>query len=66
VGEGKRRPMRAALRHRDFRYLLAGQTVSQTGDWLYNVALIVFVLRATGSPAWVAAFRTRYSARSGA
>ena len=47
--------MRAALRHRDFRYLLAGQTVSQTGDWLYNVALIVFVLRATGSPAWVAA-----------
>jgi MFS family permease len=43
------------LRHRDFRYLVAGQAISQTGDWLYNVALIVFVYDRTGSGAWVAA-----------
>ena len=32
-----------------------GQAVSQAGDWLYSVALIVYVLDATGSAAWVAA-----------
>ena len=48
--------IRSALRHRDFRYLVAGQTISQTGDWLYGVALIVYVLERTGgSGAWVAA-----------
>jgi predicted MFS family arabinose efflux permease len=47
--------MRAPFRHRDFRLLTAGLAISQTGDWLYNVALLVLVLRATGSPAWVAA-----------
>ena len=47
--------MRDVLRHRDLRLLLAGQAVSQAGDWLYNVALIVYVLDATGSAAWVAA-----------
>jgi MFS family permease len=45
----------APLHHRDLRYLVAGLAVSQTGDWLYNVALLVFVLQRTGSPAWVAA-----------
>jgi predicted MFS family arabinose efflux permease len=49
------RGMRAPFRHRDFRLLTAGLAISQTGDWLYNVALLVLVLRATGSPAWVAA-----------
>ena len=43
------------LRHRDFRYLVTAQAISQTGDWLYNVALIVFVYNRTGSGAWVAA-----------
>ena len=43
------------LRHRDFRYLVTGQAISQTGDWLYNVALIVFVYDQTRSGAWVAA-----------
>lgn len=47
--------MRDVLRHRDLRLLLAGQAVSQAGDWLYSVALVVFVLDATGSAAWVAA-----------
>ena len=47
--------IRAALRHRDFRLLLAGQAVSGTGDWLYNVALVVYVLDLTGSGTWVAA-----------
>ena len=43
------------LRNRDFRLLIAGMGLSQTGDWLYNVALIVFVLERTGSATWVAA-----------
>jgi MFS family permease len=47
--------IRATLRHSDFRFLIAGQTISQTGDWLYSVALIVYVLDKTGSGAWVAA-----------
>lgn len=47
--------MRAALRHRDFRRLLAGLAVSQVGDWLYNLALIVLVFDRTHSAAWVGA-----------
>jgi predicted MFS family arabinose efflux permease len=47
--------MRAPFRHRDFRLLTAGLAISQTGDWLYNVALLVLVLRSTGSATWVAA-----------
>ncbi|HEU4488096.1 MAG TPA: MFS transporter, partial [Actinomycetota bacterium] len=47
---------RAALGFKDFRLLLASLAASGIGDWFYNVALIVYVLRATGSsPAWVAA-----------
>ena len=44
--------IRAALRHRGFRWLLAGMAVSQLGDWLYNVALIVLVYDRTHSPMW--------------
>lgn len=47
--------IRGALAHRDFRLLLGGQAVSATGDWLYNVALVVYVLDQTGSGTWVAA-----------
>ena len=43
------------LRVRDVRLLIAGLGLSQIGDWLYNVALIVFVLEHTGSAAWIAA-----------
>ncbi len=44
--------IRAALRHQGFRWLLAGMAVSQLGDWLYNVALIVLVYERTHSPMW--------------
>jgi MFS family permease len=46
--------MGAALRIRDYRLILAASTTSQTGDWLYNVALIVWAYEATHSTAWVA------------
>jgi MFS family permease len=47
--------MRRALRCWQFRRLLAGLAVSQTGDWLYNVALIAVVYNQTHSAGWVAA-----------
>ena len=51
----RRRGFLAALSHRDYRLLFAGRAISSTGDWLYNVALLVFVFERTGSAAWVAA-----------
>ena len=47
--------LRAPLRHRSYRVLLAGSTVSESGDWLYNVALAVYVFDRTHSAGWVAA-----------
>jgi MFS family permease len=47
--------MLIALRHPDFRRLIASATVSQVGDWLYNVALAVYVFDRTHSAAWVGA-----------
>jgi MFS family permease len=44
-------PFRAALRHRNLRILFAGQTASDAGDWLYNVALLALVFDRTGSSA---------------
>ncbi len=55
TGSGSTGGMRGALGHRDFRLLLGGQAISSTGDWLYNVSLVVYVLDQTGSGAWVAA-----------
>ena len=52
--EVKRGRLREVLRHRDFRLLLSGYAISATGDWLYSVALIVYVFEITGSPGWVA------------
>ena len=46
---------RGALRHRDYRWLLAGLSVSSAGDWLYNIALVVYVFEQTQSTGWVAA-----------
>ena len=54
-GKEKKRTMLVALRHRDFRLLVTGLVISQTGDWLYNVALLIFVLGRTHSGGWVAA-----------
>jgi MFS family permease len=44
--------IRAALRYRAFRRLLAALAVSQIGDWLYNLALVVLVYDRTHSAAW--------------
>ncbi len=38
-----------SLRHRNFRLYFVGQIVSNTGNWLTNVALILLVLELTGS-----------------
>jgi predicted MFS family arabinose efflux permease len=48
-------PFRAALRHRNLRILFAGQTASDAGDWLYNVALLALVYERTGSSALLGA-----------
>jgi MFS family permease len=44
--------IRASLRHRGFRWLLAGLAVSQIGDWLYNLALVTMVYEGTHSAMW--------------
>ena len=49
------RTLWAPLRDRNVRLLVSSTGLSQIGDWLYNVALIVFVLERTGSGAWIAA-----------
>jgi MFS family permease len=46
---------RAALRHRQYRLLLAAYAISGTGNWCYSVALAVWALDRTGSSAWVSA-----------
>ncbi|MDX6287384.1 MAG: hypothetical protein QOG53_2869 [Frankiales bacterium] len=51
-GEGS---YRSVLAIRDFRMLVLGSSASQMGDWLYNVALLVYVYNATHSAGWVAA-----------
>src|SRR5579872_3201212 len=38
-----------SLRNRNFRLYFIGQLISNTGNWLTNVALILFVLKITGS-----------------
>jgi MFS family permease len=39
----------ASLRHRNFKLYFVGQTISNTGNWLTNVALTLLVLKITGS-----------------
>ena len=51
----ERKRLWAPLRARNVRLLIGGTGLSQIGDWLYNVALIVFVFDRTGSATWVAA-----------
>jgi MFS family permease len=50
--EPKRR-LRSALSHREYRLLLSSLAVSETGNWLYAAATIIYILDATGSAAWV-------------
>ena len=57
-GETGRTPRvgyRSLFANRDYRLLFSGLTISMSGSWAYNVALVVFVFNATHSPAWVAA-----------
>ena len=44
--------LRAALRYPSFRWLLGSLAVSQIGDWMYNLALVVLVYDRTHSPVW--------------
>ncbi len=46
---------RSALTIKNFRLLVFATASSETGDWLYNIALLVYVFDATGSAAWVGA-----------
>jgi MFS family permease len=55
VADPKPSSYRSVLVDRDFRMLFAGSIASQMGDWLYNVALLVYVYGRTHSAAWVAA-----------
>jgi len=55
VAEKSRVGYRSLFRNRDYRLLFTGLTISMSGSWAYNVALVVFVFNATHSPAWVAA-----------
>src|SRR3954470_18180460 len=48
--------MRSLLRrNHTYRNLAAASTVSGIGDWMFGLAVAVWVLDRTGSPAWVAA-----------
>jgi MFS family permease len=54
--EPERRPRAGALRktflslrHRNFRLFFIGQSISNTGNWLTNIALVLLVLRITSS-----------------
>lgn len=44
---------RSVLAVKNFRLLALGTATSEIGDWLYNIALLVYVYDATGSPGWV-------------
>jgi MFS family permease len=52
---GQRRRLRSLLANRDYRNLLQALAVSALGDWLYAVALSVYIFDRTGSVAWVGA-----------
>ncbi len=46
---------RSAWSHRRWRWMFGSYAISVTGDFVYSVALVVFVLDRTGSAAWVSA-----------
>jgi len=53
MSEGRGGTFRAALSHRDYRWLLSSLAVSETGNWLYAAATVIYILEATGSASWV-------------
>lgn len=52
LGNAPSGTIRAALRYPAFRWLVSALAVSQIGDWLYNLALIVLVYDRTHSTLW--------------
>src|ERR1035438_2350901 len=48
-GPGFVRRTLSSLRWRNFRLFFIGQTISQTGNWLTNVALTLLILHRTAS-----------------
>src|SRR5665213_3439065 len=48
-GPGFVRRTLSSLRWRNFRLFFIGQTISQTGNWLTNIALTLLILHRTGS-----------------
>ena len=46
---------RSAWRNRRWRAFLAGTSISAAGDFVYLVALVVYLIEETGSAGWVAA-----------
>jgi MFS family permease len=50
--------LREVIRIPDFRRVLGASVVSGSGDWLYNSALITYVLTTTGSAGWLAVAST--------
>ncbi len=55
MARGTQRGLGHALRHRDFRLLVAAYSLSAVGSWAYNVGLAVYVYDRTHSAAWVGA-----------
>lgn len=43
----------SALRHRNYRLLWTGQLISNTGDWIDQIALNWLVIQTTDSPVWL-------------
>ncbi|MEA2485312.1 MAG: hypothetical protein QOD46_423 [Actinomycetota bacterium] len=54
MADAKEGSLRAALSHRDYRFLLPAFAVSTIGDWLYGISLVVLVYNRTHSAGWVA------------
>ena len=54
AGTGEGGAIHRAFSHRDFRFLLGAYSISTAGDWLYGVAIAVYILRQTGSATWLA------------
>ncbi|MGZ6370265.1 MAG: MFS transporter, partial [Bdellovibrionota bacterium] len=46
-------PLFSALRHRNFRLYLAGQSVSMIGTWMQSLATGWLTYRLTGSAYWL-------------
>jgi MFS family permease len=49
---------RSAWRNRRWRAFIAGTSISTAGDFVYLVALVVYLIEETGSAGWVAAAAT--------